>query len=72
MTLYSTEDAEEMVEYVAHALKQTSRESSILLYATDIRSASTEDDRFGRPVFLLLRNAEVEGRTKANPKMPGD
>jgi hypothetical protein len=25
-----------------------------------------------RPVVLLLRNAEVKGRTKANPKMPGD
>ena len=27
------EDAEEMVEYLAHALRQTSREATILLYA---------------------------------------
>ena len=24
------------------------------------------------PVVLLLRNAEVKGRTKADPKMPGE
>ena len=48
------EDAKEMVEYVAQALKQTSREATILLYSPSLDPPSGEDDRTGRPSVLLL------------------
>ena len=42
------EDAGEMVEYLAQALKQTSREAIILLYSPGDRSPLAEDDGTGR------------------------
>jgi hypothetical protein len=42
------EDAEEMVEYLAQALKQTSREATILLYSPGDGSSPAEDDGAGR------------------------
>ena len=48
------EDAGEMVEYLAQALKQTSREATILLYAPALDPAPAEDDRAGRPGVLHL------------------
>jgi DNA polymerase I len=42
------EDAKEMVEYVAQALKQTSREATVLLLFTCIGSSLRKDDRSGR------------------------
>ena len=43
------EDAEEMVEYLAQALKQTSREATILLYSPGDGSSPAEDDGAGDP-----------------------
>ena len=49
------EDAGEMVEYLAQALKQTSREATILLYALAVEPAPAEDGRAGRPGVLHLQ-----------------
>lgn len=51
------EDAEEMVEYLAQALKQTSREATILLYSPGDGSSPAEDDGAGRPGVLHLQRA---------------
>jgi hypothetical protein len=48
------EDAGEMVEYLAQALKQASREATILLYA-GIGPSLAEADRAGRPGVLHLQ-----------------
>lgn len=52
------QDASEMVEYVAQALKQTSREATVLLYSPALDPPPSEDDRNGRPGILFLRDAE--------------
>jgi hypothetical protein len=74
LTLCSTGDAEKrMVEYVAQALKQTSREATILLYspALDLHlEKMTElDDRVF--CFYEMPKVPARGRTKAEVKMPG-
>lgn len=54
------EGAKEMVEYVAQAMRQTSREATILLYAPALGSSSAEDSRAGRPG--VLRDARSSGQ----------
>jgi DNA polymerase I len=67
------EDAEEMVEYMAQALKQTSREATILLYAPALDPLPAEDNRIGRPGVLHLRQAgSGKKRAKVETKMPGN
>ncbi len=64
------EDAQEMVEYVAQALKQTSREATILLYspALDLHLQNMAElvDR----VFCFYEG-QARGRAKAEARMPG-
>ena len=48
------EDAGEMVEYLAQALKQTSREATILLYALARDPHLQKPNRAGRPGVLHL------------------
>jgi DNA polymerase I len=67
------EDAKEMVEYVAQALKQTSREATILLYSPALdphleKMAELADRVF---CFCEMPKAPAKGRAKAEPKMPG-
>jgi len=67
------EDAEEMVEYMAQALKQTSREATILLYAPALDPLPAEDNRIGRPGVLHLQQAgSGKKRAKVETKMPGN
>ena len=49
------EDAVEMVEYLVQALKQASREATILLYAPALDPHLPEDDGAGRPGVLHLQ-----------------
>jgi hypothetical protein len=51
------EDAGHMAEYIAQALKQTSREATILFYSPGDRIPSAEDDGAGRSGDLHLRRA---------------
>jgi hypothetical protein len=61
------EDAKEMVEYVGQALKQTSREATILLYATALEPhLQTMTDMADR-VFCIYEG-QSRGRTKANTR----
>lgn len=64
------EDAEEMVEYVAQAMKQTSREATVLLYAPvldpHIQAMTDLADR----VFCFYEGQAKE-RAKPNLKMQG-
>jgi hypothetical protein len=64
------EDAEHMVEYVGQALRQTSREATILLYAPamDLHLQTMTDlaDR----VFCFYEG-QARGRAKANTKIQG-
>jgi hypothetical protein len=61
------EDAKEMVEYVGQALKQTSREATILLYATALDPhLQTMTDMADR-VFCIYEG-QPRGRTKANTR----
>ena len=50
-----------IVEYVAQALKQTSREATILLYAPAQDPHLQKDDGPGRPDVLHLRGAGSSG-----------
>ena len=62
------EDAKQMVEYVGQALKQTSREATILLYATALDPhLQTMTDMADR-VFCFYEG-QPRGCTKANTKM---
>ena len=63
------EDAERrMVEYLAQALRQTSRGATILLYAPALDPPPAEADRAGRPGGLHLQRA---GHAKAEVRMKG-
>ena len=67
------EDAKEMVEYVAQALKQTSREATILLYSPELDSHLQKMAELADRVFCFyeMPKAPVKGRAKAEAKMPG-
>jgi len=65
------EDAEEMVEYLAQALKQTSREATILLYAPALDPHLQKLTELADRVFRIYsEQAPAKGR-KAEAKMPG-
>jgi len=66
------EDAEEMVEYLAQALKQTSREATILLYAPALDPHLQKLTDLADRVFCIYsEQAPTKGRTKAEAKIPG-
>jgi hypothetical protein len=64
------EDAKEMVEYEAQALKQTSREATILLYSPTLDPHLDRMTELADRVFCFYEGekAPVKGRAK----MPGD
>ena len=64
------EDAKEMVEYVAQALKQTSREATILLYSPALDKSLQKIAELADRVFCFYEG-QARGRAKADPKMPG-
>ncbi|MHB8117989.1 MAG: hypothetical protein ACYDHX_04575 [Methanothrix sp.] len=65
------EDAEEMVEYVAQALNQTSREVTILLYAPALDPHLQKMTELADRVFCFYEGerAPARGHAKADPKM---
>jgi hypothetical protein len=67
------EDAGEMVEYVAQALRQTSREATILLYAPALDPHLEKMTELADRVFCFYegQQAPARGRAKAEIKMPG-
>jgi hypothetical protein len=66
------EDAGEMVEYVAQALKQTSREATILLYSPALDPHLQKMTDLADQVFCFyeMPGAPAKNRAKADPKMP--
>ncbi|MBN1236659.1 MAG: hypothetical protein JW999_11545 [Methanotrichaceae archaeon] len=67
------EGAKEMVEYLAQALKQTSREATVLLYAPALDPHLQKLTELADRVFCIYSEpAAAKGRTKAEAKMPGD
>jgi hypothetical protein len=68
------EDAKEMVEYVAQALKQTSREATILLYspALDIHLQKMTELADRVFCFYEMPKAPAKGRAKADSKTQGN
>ena len=65
------EDAGEMVEYLAQALKQTSREATILLYAPALDPHLQKMTELADRVFCIYsEQAPAKGR-KAEARMPG-
>ena len=71
------EDTKEMVEYVAQALKQTSREATIMLYSSALDSHLQKMTELADRVFCFYEmpkapaKAPAKGRAKAESKMPG-
>jgi len=66
------EDAGEMVEYLAQALRQTSREATILLYAPALDPHLQKLTELADRVFCFYgQPAAAKGRTKAEARMPG-
>jgi hypothetical protein len=67
------EDAGEMVDYVALALKQTSREATILLYAPALDPHLQKMTELADRVFCFYegRETSASGRVKVEVKMPG-
>ena len=64
------EDAREMVEYVAQALKQTSREATILLYSPALDLYLQTMTNLADRVFCFYEGQAKE-RAKSNLKMQG-
>ena len=61
-----------MVEYLARALRQTSREATILLYAPALDPHLQKLTELADRVFCIY-NEPAKGRiAKAEAKMPGD
>ena len=65
------EDAGEMVEYLAQALKQTSREATILLYSPALDPHLEKMTELADRVFCFYEMPKAKGRAKTEPKMPG-
>ena len=67
------EDAKEMVEYVAQALKQTSREATILLYSPALDPHLQKITELADRVFCFyeMPRAPAKSRAKAEQKMQG-
>ena len=66
------EDAKQMVEYVAQALKQTSREATILLYSPALDPHLEKMTELADRVFCFYEMPKVKSRAKVEPKMPGN
>jgi DNA polymerase I len=66
------EDAGEMVEYLAQALKQTSREATILLYAPALDPHLSKMTELADRVFCIYSEQAPSKGRKAEAKMPGD
>ncbi|MDD4160852.1 MAG: hypothetical protein PHW87_00045 [Methanothrix sp.] len=65
------EDAEKrMVEFLAQALKQTSREATVLLYAPALDPHLQKMAELADRVFCIY-NEQAKGRAKAEARMPG-
>ncbi len=67
------EDANEMVEYVAQGLKQTSREATILLIAPALDPHLEKMTELADRVFCFYEMPKAQGkvRAKADAKIPG-
>jgi len=65
------EDAGEMVEYLAQALKQTSREATILLYAPALDPHLQKMMELADRVFCIYSEQAPSKGRKAEAKMPG-
>jgi hypothetical protein len=66
------EDAKQMVEYVGQALKQTSREATILLYSPALDPHLQTITELADRVFLHIRRRESTGeRTGKDARRPG-
>jgi hypothetical protein len=62
-----------MVEYLAQALKQASREATVLLYAPALDPQLQKLTELADRVFCIYgEQAPAKGRAKAEAKMPGD
>jgi DNA polymerase I len=66
-------DAKEMVEYVAQALKQTSREATVLLYSPALDPHLQKMTELADPVFCFyeMPKAPSKDRAKSETKMLG-
>ena len=64
------EDASEMVEYVAQALRQTSREATILLYAPALDPHLQKMAELADRMFCFYEE-QARGRAKVEARMPG-
>ncbi len=62
------EDAEEMVEYVAQAFRQTSREATILLYSPSFDPSLERISELADHTFLF-NEVQKRGRAKSNLKL---
>ena len=65
------EDAGQMVEYLAQALKQTSREATILLYAPALDPHLQKMTELADRVFCIYSEQALAKGRKAEAKMPG-
>jgi DNA polymerase I len=67
------EDAGEMVEYLAQALKQTSKEATVLLYSTALDPHLEKMTPLADRVFCFyeMPKTQSKSRTKAEMKMQG-
>ena len=67
------EDAENMVEYVAQHLRQTSREATVLVYSPALDSHLEKMTPLADRVFCFyeMPKAPARGKVKAEMKMPG-
>jgi len=67
------EDAESrMVEYLARALRQTSREATVLLYSPALDPHLQKMTELADRVFCIYsEHAPTRGHAKADPKMQG-
>lgn len=66
------DDAGGMVEYVAQALKQTSREVTILLYSPSLDPHLEKMTELANRVFCFYEMPKVKSRAKVEPKVPGN
>ncbi|MRR14453.1 hypothetical protein EG833_03300 [archaeon] len=66
------EDSQEMVEYIAQHLRQTSRDATVLLYSPALDPHLEKMTPLADRVFCFyeMPKAPARGKMKADPKMP--
>ncbi len=64
------EDAGDMVEYLAQAFRQTSREATVLLYAPALDPHLQKMAELADRVFCFYEE-QARGRAKVQERMPG-